>query len=225
MRFSMGKKVLVLIALIIFVGLIWSVFTERSELANFDKYSSENSAQDMVVSRIESESAHRDFRESEVLTDRNRPSEQEKTYDEEEIYFPRFDQMTEEELDELEEFYDEVELRWSEGVVQLFTQEMGLDQSVIERYSLIRDSFEDARWEAFEEFHEDLFRQEGDEFRYRITDYQENIEEPLAERFRREVLDLVGEDNFIRFLEFKDQFNDELRIDQDPRRGLLKIHL
>lgn len=221
----MGKKVLVLIALIIFVGLIWSVFTERSELANFDKYSSENSAQDMVVSRIESESAHRDFRESEVLTDRNRPSEQEKTYDEEEIYFPRFDQMTEEELDELEEFYDEVELRWSEGVVQLFTQEMGLDQSVIERYSLIRDSFEDARWEAFEEFHEDLFRQEGDEFRYRITDYQENIEEPLAERFRREVLDLVGEDNFIRFLEFKDQFNDELRIDQDPRRGLLKIHL
>lgn len=153
-----------------------------------------------------------------------RPADNHYGIEDDEIYFPRFDQMTEEELDQLEEFYDETEERWTRRMREFILQDLGLSQNVFEDYENLRDEFEDARWAEFEKFHERLFEEEGDDFQFRMADYFRQVELPLAETFRERLRGVIGEDNFRQFLDVRDDFNRDLRSRQDPRMGTFIVH-
>lgn len=202
-------------------------------LMSRERFSNQEDSGQIVVTQRQDEAENRTSeREVRVVDERSRteeelnePQEQGIRVEDDEVYFPRFDQLTEDELDELEELYDDAEERWSSTMENFILNELGLGPDVMRAYTEVRDSFEDARWDAFEDFHERLFMEEGEDFSYRMTEYHENVEQPLAESYRERLLDLFGEDNYKRFLEIKDGFNDDLRSRQDPRHGIILIHL
>lgn len=182
-----------------------------------------HSKQDAKAYKSDQEGKVAQLSETKVVRDKEN-DELEQT-DEEVVYFPRFDLLNEQELDEIEAFYSKIEEEWNDKMRNLFINDLKLSERDYEDYLQIRENFEESRWMAFERFHEDLFFEQGESFSYRITEYLEEVEAPLAEKYRERILNQIGESHFKKFLEVKDAFNDDLRRRQDPSHGIILMHL
>lgn len=139
--------------------------------------------------------------------------------------FPPLAQMSEDELDALEDFFDEAEDKWADLIEDMIMKEFGLSEQVLRAYEDIRDEFEDARWDAFEQFHEELFGDRGVDADYRLSEYHQQVERPLAEEYRHRVREILGESHYRRYIEALENFNEDLRSRQDPRLGIILILL
>ncbi len=134
-------------------------------------------------------------------------------------------ELSEEEIAEFEEYYEEVENNWFSQIEALFVGEFSLKEEVIESYMDLRESYEEEKMISFQEFHDFMASKHGDQYTYNPTDDMEVFENKVADEYYEKMRALLGDDQYRRYLEVKDQFNDRLREEQDVDKLVILIEI
>lgn len=131
--------------------------------------------------------------------------------------------LTEEQMLKLEAYFEKVEKDWSERINQLMVRELELEPKVVEEYYKMREGFEQDKLDAFEDFHEEMIEKYGENYTYRPSEEEQMFSAKVRERYDQALVKLIGQDNYVRYLEMRDQFNRELAEVDDKDLGFIKI--
>lgn len=114
--------------------------------------------------------------------------------------------LVENEADNFEVF-DRLENAWLKKV------EVIIGEDKYPLYLDIRDRNEKEKMQAYKEYHDYLRQKYGDKFSYNISDDQSIREKKINQRYLKELLKLIGSEKFKKYIQTKDQVNDEIRRD------------
>jgi hypothetical protein len=126
-------------------------------------------------------------------------------------------QLTMEDLELLSEHFDLVEDQWMSIMEALIVTELGESEGVLVQYLALRESYDEQKLLAYEEFHSKLGGQS-----YHLTAYEEEINQPIQQEYEGRLQTLLGPEGARLYLEARDNFNDELRRN---RRSNLPLFL
>ncbi len=133
--------------------------------------------------------------------------------------------LSEEEIEELEEYFDKVEMGWATKMKELLVDELKLGEDVLEEYGSLRENYEEEKMVAFQEFHEFMVAKYGENYAYNPTEEMEVFENKVQGIYLEKLRTKLGDENYSRYLEVKDSYNDQLRREQDPKKGVVLIEL
>ncbi|GAB4015028.1 MAG: hypothetical protein Fur0010_13660 [Bdellovibrio sp.] len=131
--------------------------------------------------------------------------------------------LSDEELEELDRYFDQVEKDWDQSMESLFLKELALPQEEFKEYKKLREAYEMDRLEAYHEFHEYMLEKYGEKYTYSPSDDMEKFENKVREQYLEVLRKRIGDDNFKKYIETMDQFNEKLRREQDPYKGVMII--
>lgn len=106
--------------------------------------------------------------------------------------------------DKFEEF-DRMERGWLENVKKLFTAKEYL------LYEELRNVNEKEKADAYKAYHDYLRAKYGNNFKYNISEDQSIREKKINEKYLKDLLKIIGEEKFKKYLSQKDQYNETLR--------------
>lgn len=101
--------------------------------------------------------------------------------------------------------FDEMEKKWLTSVESLF------GPLAYQKYLSLRAENEKEKALAYKEYHEYLKKKFGDKFTYNISEDQSIREKQINQRYLKELLILVGSENFQKYLKARDVLNEENR--------------
>lgn len=133
--------------------------------------------------------------------------------------------LSEQEIEELEEYFDKVEEGWGKKMEQFFLKELSLGERGLEEYGQLRENYEEEKMIAYQEFHEFMVGKHGENYAYNPTEEMEVFENKVHDIYLEKLRKQLGDENYARYLEIKDQYNDQLRKEQDPEKGVVLIEL
>ncbi|MCO4794741.1 MAG: hypothetical protein KC493_13565 [Bacteriovoracaceae bacterium] len=133
--------------------------------------------------------------------------------------------LTEEEIEEMEEYFDRVEIGWGKRMEEFFMKEANLGEDAMEDYGQLRENYEEEKMIAYQEFHEFMVAKHGENYAYNPTEEMEIFENKVQDIYLDKLRKQLGDENYSRYLEVKDQYNDQLRKEQDPKKGVVLIEL
>ena len=131
--------------------------------------------------------------------------------------------LTEEEMEELEEYFEKIEEDWGETLEQLFKQELQLTKETIEQYDDLREGFEEEKLAAFQEYHEQMVAKHGDNYAYRPSLDEKIFEKKVLDEYYDRLRKILGDDAYSRYSEVRERFNERIKSEQDPSKGILII--
>lgn len=134
-------------------------------------------------------------------------------------------ELSDEEIAEFEEYFEEVEKNWATQIETLFVGEFSLGEDAMEKYMNIRDAYEEEKMIAFQEFHEQMVAKYGENYSYRPTADMESFENKVEGIYLEKMEHFLGKENFLRYQEIKREFNQRLQTEQDPNRGVIFIEI
>lgn len=126
--------------------------------------------------------------------------------------------LSEEEMDNLEAYYERSEKEWSQKVSNIF-DEFGLPKSAYGEYEKLREAYEEAKMDAFQEFHNKMIEKYGENYEYNPSDEQENFDNKVNTQYQEKLKRLLGAGNYPKYVEMRDQYNDKLTKEQNPELG------
>lgn len=100
--------------------------------------------------------------------------------------------------------FEKVEKEWLSKVHEL------LNEGQYKLYLDMRNRNEAEKALAYQAYHDYLRKKFGNNFKYNISEDQSINEKNINEKYTKELLKLIGEENFKKYLKNKDQFNEEL---------------
>ncbi len=131
--------------------------------------------------------------------------------------------LSKDELLELDRYFNRVEKEWDTTMSRLFTDEFGMDGESYQDYLKMREGFEDDKMEIFEEYHERLIEKYGESYTFEpsreMQDFEKRIKREYLEAFRK----YIGNDNFKRYIEVLDAFNERIRREQEKDGPIMVI--
>ena len=133
--------------------------------------------------------------------------------------------LTEEEIEELEDYFDKVEMGWGNKMKELFVDELKLGEDALEDYGMLRENYEEEKMVAYQEFHEFMVQKYGENYAYNPTEEMEIFENKVQDIYLEKLRKQLGDENYSKYLEVKDSYNDQLRSEQDPKKGVVLIEL
>lgn len=133
-------------------------------------------------------------------------------------------QLAIEDLEKLEEVFDEVEARWVSSMKELFV-DYGLPEETFKRYQELREDYDIAKLEAYEAYYEKMEAAQADEATFRLTLAEEQLDAPIQAAYEERMLQLLGEEAYRGYLAHRDQFNHELRLSSESQLPLFLIDL
>lgn len=128
-------------------------------------------------------------------------------------------------LEQLEKVFDEVEERWNRQMRDLMISEFGLGEEEYKRYQQLREEYDMAKIQAFEDYHQKLEETHGEDAVYRMTLAEEEFQEPIQTEYENRMHKLFGDDLYQRYLGVRDQFNNDLRAEAQTQLPLFFIDL
>ena len=131
--------------------------------------------------------------------------------------------LSQKEIAEMEEYFNRVEAMWAFGVSKLFTKKFGLSKDFVKEYMAMRDHYEEEKTKAFDDFHTRMVEEYGDSYSYKASEDQEEFEKKILKAYLKQLSEKLGEDNYKRYMRYKEQFNEKLRMQQNPEQGVLLI--
>ena len=134
-------------------------------------------------------------------------------------------ELSEEEIDEFEEYFEEVEKNWLTQIESLFIGEFSLTEEKIEAYLNIREGYEEEKMIAFQEFHEYMIQKHGENYTFTPTEDMEQFENKVVQTYKEKMEKFLGENNYARYKEVLEEYNNRLRSEQDPNKGVILIEL
>ncbi|MBH47345.1 MAG: hypothetical protein CME71_04150 [Halobacteriovorax sp.] len=131
--------------------------------------------------------------------------------------------LSEDQMIKLEAYFEKVEKDWSDRMNQLFVRELGLEAKVLQEYWKMRDGYEQDKLDAFEDFHEEMIEKYGESYTYKPSEEEQLFAAKVREKYDEALLKLVGQDNYMKIVEVRDQFNRELSEVDDKELGFIKV--
>ncbi|MBK26765.1 MAG: hypothetical protein CME70_22380 [Halobacteriovorax sp.] len=131
--------------------------------------------------------------------------------------------LTEEEMEELEEYFEKIEDEWGQTLEQLFKQELQLSKEVIGQYEDLREGFEEEKLAAFQEYHEQMVAKHGDNYAYRPSEDEKIFEKKVLDEYYDRLRKILGDEAYSRYTEVRERFNERIKAEQDPAKGILII--
>lgn len=126
-------------------------------------------------------------------------------------------------FDALEGLFEEVEQEWQSSMEQLIRQDLGLGEEVIERYYELRDDYDEAKLMAFEDYHEDMVEEHGEDYAFNPSLQMEDFDNNVLPRYLEQLEDLIGQEGVRKYTQMKDEFNQKIREKGHPGAALILI--
>lgn len=127
---------------------------------------------------------------------------------------------------QIEQIFENTEEEWAQAIKGLLVEELSLGEEDHQEYLNIRDQYELEKMRAFRDYHENMVKEHGDEYAYNPSTENEIIGADIHKKYQGRLRELLGEENFARYMEIRDNFNDRIKREQDPKtRGLITIDL
>jgi len=131
--------------------------------------------------------------------------------------------LSDEELEELDRYFDQVEKDWDTTMESFFLKEMAMPPEEFKEYKKLREAYDMDRLEAYQEFHEYMLEKYGEKYTYSPSDDMEKFENKVREQYLDVLRKRIGDDTYKKYLDTLDQFNEKLRREQDPYKGVMVI--
>jgi hypothetical protein len=180
-------------AFLIVSGLIVTLFLRKSEVPSHLE-----DGHDYSQSRMES----RDSANTNTQNDDQRQT----IHKQKKISKSRMDK----ELDREEARFEKVDLLWSKIMAKKFEQ-MGLSAKVYDQYQMMREEFEQSALSEFEDFHQKLQAQKGENYKYRLTEFDDQVMNKLRKEYNEKLAKIVGEEAIREIVKTRDEFNEKLK--------------
>lgn len=132
-------------------------------------------------------------------------------------------ELSDEDLKKIDEQFEKVEKEWATEVEQLFVGELGLNSLAFEQYKALREAYDEDKYEAERDFHDFMRKKYGEKYSYNPTETQEIYENRIQEKYESQLKKILGEKSFIRYLEVREKFNQQIMEEQDPKDGVMLI--
>lgn len=131
--------------------------------------------------------------------------------------------LTEEEMEELEEYFEKIEEEWADQLKQLFKNELQISSEVMGQYEDLREGFEEEKLAAFQEYHEQMVAKHGENYAYRPSADEKIFEKKVLDEYYDRLRKLLGDESYNRYVEVRERFNERIKSEQDPAKGILVI--
>jgi len=131
--------------------------------------------------------------------------------------------MTEDEIDQMEVYFDEVEKNWKKEMSNFILNDLGLSHGAIEEYERLRDEYEEEKLTAMEEFHEKMEEKHGESYLLEPNQEQEYFQNKVQGHFFEKIKKVFGEEGFDRYLDLCSVYNDKIKGEQDLENGAFLI--
>ena len=211
------KKFISPLIVIILIGLIIFVFSTRNKkIRSIDDKSSSSQSR---TGRIKSET-----NENKLFDASSKLEEKTKGTSTASVDIDP-QQLSDEEIAEFEEYFEEVEKNWATQIEALFVGEFSLGEDALEKYMNLREGYEEEKMIAFQEFHEFMVSKYGENYSFQPSADMESFENKVEVVYLEKMKNLLGQENFERYLEVKNEFNERIRKEQDSDKGVILIEL
>lgn len=107
---------------------------------------------------------------------------------------------------------------WVKEVSRYLKEDLKVDFNKVDLYLSLREQCEKLKTESYESFHQEMANQNGGDYKYRVSQDQTKAEEKINQQCLDQLKNLIGEKAFIKFIEFKDQFNRQSKL-KHPQLG------
>ncbi|MCP4914819.1 MAG: hypothetical protein GY909_17000 [Oligoflexia bacterium] len=131
--------------------------------------------------------------------------------------------LSEEEMEELDEYFDQIEEEWESKVKDLFINQMGMTQEDVDDYYKMKEGYEEDKVEIYQEFHEEMVAKHGDSYQFKPSEEMTSFEKKLREDYQNALRKRIGEENYKLYLETIDSFNERVRREQKPEYPALHL--
>lgn len=133
--------------------------------------------------------------------------------------------IPDDELTAMNEKFQKVELEWENKMRDLIFNEFDLDQKAFDEYVALKEGFQRDKIEAFEEYHQFMQEKYGENYSYQPTDDEIAFSVKINEEYLLNMKKLFGEERYLRYLEFRDQYNNHLKETLNPEVGIILMEL
>jgi len=120
-----------------------------------------------------------------------------------------------------EEKFDVIETEWKSKIKNLFVEELALKESVYKEYLKMKEGLDKDKVRAFDSFHKEMEAKYGASYTYNPTEQEKQFEKDIRTKYDQVLMKLIGQENFSRYLETRDRFNQDLMEKQDPDEGVI----
>lgn len=190
----MNKKYF--LAFLFVSGLIVSVFLRKP--------SSQNS-EDGKAEKIEN-TARRNINPNKYINDEASQPNAATTAVEEKRRLNRIDR----ELEEEEQRFLRIEKLWEEVIRSQF-KGLGLSDSQLEDYQVMREEFEQEALAEMETFHQKMQEARGKNYTYRLTEFDDKVMNKLRKEYNERLAEKIGEEAVRDIVATRDRFNERLK--------------
>lgn len=130
-------------------------------------------------------------------------------------------QEAQEHLEEWEEVFDRIESEFNKEIKTLFVKRLNLTEATFTEYLKMREGMENDKIRAMDAFHKEMERKFGPNYSYNPTEEEIKFGDEIRKRYEKTLMDLIGKENFIQYLEARDRYNESLMENQDPEKGVI----
>ncbi|MBL6990552.1 MAG: hypothetical protein ISR65_12275 [Bacteriovoracaceae bacterium] len=132
---------------------------------------------------------------------------------------------TEEGFEEFDDYFDQVETKWIRSAKQFLQKDLKLDNSTWKEYQRIRESYQEDKIDAYQEFHEYMQEKHGDSYAYDPEDPEEFFGREMRQGYLERIRGLFGEENYSRYVDLKEQYNNSIQDEWGDEYGAVTIDL
>ena len=135
------------------------------------------------------------------------------------------DTITDEDIDQLEVYFDGVERNWKKRMSDFMMNDLGLSVEKQEEYDRLRDEYEEEKISAMEDFHEYMEDKFGEGYIVEPNHEQEYFQNKIKGNYFEKLKGVFGEEGFDRYLEHLGDYNQKITEEQDPDHGVFLIEI
>ena len=175
------------------------------------------SSDNLLSTRLESNEDYQEgFQTDSLSTDPMDPLESE---------IEGLDTITDEDIDQLEVYFDGVEKNWKKRMSDFMNNDLGLSPEKQEEYDRLRDDYEEEKISAMEDFHEYMEDKFGEGYIVEPNQEQEYFQNKIKGNYFEKLKGVFGEEGFDRYLEHLGDYNQKISEEQDPDHGVFLIEI
>ena len=122
-------------------------------------------------------------------------------------------------IDKFDAEMDKIEESWQKQMLEVFINDLKLSEEEFKEYLVMREGFEDDRYDAYQKYHEENLKKKDS---YPITNENE-ANDKLVEEYQSLFENRFGKEAFARYVKKLDEFNSDLRVKRGQDEGILTI--
>lgn len=113
-------------------------------------------------------------------------------------------------LDLDEEEFTKVESLWGRIMQEKF-KKLGLSNDSYQKYQSMREDFEQEALAEFENFHQSMQENRGKDYKYRLTEFDDQVMNKLRKEYNEKLAQVIGEEATREIVKTRDEFNEKLK--------------